>query len=383
MKNIFILGLVSFFTDISSEMVYPLIPAFLVGTIGVSAIALGTIEGIAQSTGSLLKVFFGYFSDQTKKRKMFASFGYGISAFSKLILALASGWLMVLISRFVDRFGKGVRTAPRDALIAESANQDKKGGAFGLHRTMDTAGAIVGILIAFFILKNFSSEIKTVFYWALVPAVISVLIITFFVKDKKPKTLEQNEVKKEKIKLSWSALPKQLKIFLGITFIFALGNSSNLFLILKALDIGFLPLYALLLYATYNISYFLFLYPASSLSDKIGRKGLLVSGYFLYGAVYLSFAFVNIQSIYWILFAIYGIYIGLTEGVEKALVVDNSPPGLKATALGMHATVVGVTLLPASVVAGVLWQYFGASTPFYLSGLTGFISSILALKYLK
>lgn len=385
MKNIFILGLVSFFTDISSEMVYPLIPAFLIGTLGASPAILGLIEGVAESLGSLLKVFFGYFSDKLKRRKLFAGLGYGTSALGKLILALAGGWFIVFVSRFVDRFGKGIRTAPRDALIAESTKDIKRGAAFGLHRTMDTAGAIIGIGIAFFLLLKFTGDIRSVFYWALLPAAFGVLILIFFVKDSRKENLTKSfeDTEKKKFSFRWSILPKQLKIFLIITFIFALGNSSNLFLILKTLHIGFLPLYALLLYGTYNISYGLFLYPASRLSDKVGRKGLLVAGYFLYGLVYMAFAFINLKLFYWFLFIIYGIYIGLTEGVEKALVVDNSPSELKATALGMHATIMGVTILPASVIAGLLWQYFGASTPFYLSSLTGFASSILVLKYIR
>ena len=379
--NIIILGIVSLLADISSEMVYPLIPYFLVYVLGTNIYFLGIIEGIAESTASLLKVFFGIFSDRIKKRKIFAIFGYGASSAGKLLLALAASWPSVLASRFVDRLGKGIRTAPRDALISESAAAGKRGAAFGLHRAMDTAGAVVGTGLAFLILLKFSDNIRGVFYLALIPAVLSILAMVFVRENKRA---DKEEAKNSfKSYFSLKQYPRQLKIFLLISFVFTIGNSSNLFLILKAMDIGFLPLYALLLYITYNISHSLSSYPAAKLSDKIGRKKILAIGYFLFGIIYLGFAFVSIKAAYWAFFLIYGLYSGLTEGVEKAFVADNSPKNLKATALGMHAAVAGATLLPASVLAGLLWQFAGSAAPFYFSGLTGFISAILILKYIK
>ena len=379
--NIIILGIVSLLADISSEMVYPLIPYFLVYVLGTNIYFLGIIEGIAESTASLLKVFFGVFSDRIQKRKIFAIFGYGVSSAGKLLLAMAASWPMVLSSRFVDRTGKGIRTAPRDALISESAAAGKRGAAFGLHRAMDTAGAVIGAGLAFLVLLKFSDNIRGVFYLALIPAILSVIAMVFIREGKKA---DKKEAKVSiKSYFSLKQYPRQLKIFLLISFIFTIGNSSNLFLILKAMDIGFLPIYALLLYMIYSVSHSLSSYPAAKLSDRIGRKAILAIGYFLFGIIYLGFAFIGVKAAYWALFLVYGLYSGLTEGVEKAFVADNSPENLKATALGMHATVAGITLLPASVLAGLLWQFAGPSAPFYFSGLTGFISTILILKYIE
>src|SRR3989338_6731219 len=378
MKNILILGLVSFFTDMSSEMVYPLIPVFLMGTFGANPLIIGVIEGISHSFSSLFKIYFGHISDKIGKRKGFAAAGYTISALGKLIIGLSGNWSSILGGRTVDRLGKAARGAPRDALIAESTPAGRRGEAFGIHRALDTAGAFVGILIGYLILINFTGPIRSIFFYSLIPAAISVLIMLIFVREPMapaPKT-------KDRTKLSWSVLPKNLKIFLLISLLFSLGNSSNLFLIIKAIDIGFFPVVIMLLYATYNLSYALFMYPASKLSDKIGRKTMLVSGYLIFGLVYLAFAFVNQPAWYWAMFFIYGAYVGLTEGVEKAYVVDNSPEQIRATVLGTHDTIVGVMMMPASILAGSLWQFFGPATPFYFSSLIGFLATILILLYI-
>ncbi len=381
-RNIVILGFVSLLADVSSEMIYPLLPYFLIYVLGSGIYAIGIIEGIAESTASLLKVFFGIYSDRIKKRKFFAFWGYLFSFFGKIFLLLASSWGGVLFSRFVDRIGKGVRTAPRDALIVESSEQNKRGASFGLHRALDTLGAVLGVGIAFVVLRYFSDSIRNIFLLSLIPAILSALLVLAIKEKNKEKTPIKEKINFKEY-FDFQKYPKNLKIFLLISFIFTIGNSSNLFLILKAINIGFAPIYALLLYMTYNITHSLFSYPAAKLSDKIGRKKILILAYFLFGLVYLGFSFINFKTAYWFLFLLYGIYGGLSEGVEKAFVSDYTPKNLKATVLGAHATIVGVTLLPASILTGFLWKYFGPNTPFFFSSLTAFLSIILLIKYIK
>jgi MFS family permease len=372
MFNIILLGITSLLTDISSEMVYPLLPVYLVSVLGASPAILGLIEGIAESLASLLKVFSGYFSDKVKLRKPFTIFGYAGSVFGKLLLYLSTSWGYVLFARIVDRFGKGVRTAPRDALIADSAKEGKKGAAFGLHRAMDTLGAAIGVLAAYLLIVNFKDNFKSVFLLSLIPAILGVFFL-FFVKEKKTPPQEKQ---REKLQFNWKTLDRKLKLFLIFTFIFTLGNSSNQFLLLRAKNAGNPLPTVILLYLVYNIVYSLVSYPAGRISDKIGRKNLLVLGYFFYGIVYLGFAVNNSAGMFWFLFGIYGLYIGFTEGVEKALVADIAPANLRATAIGLHATLVGIGLLPASLLAGLLWKHLGPSAPFYFGGFMGIVSSI-------
>ena len=372
MFNIILLGVTSLLTDISSEMVYPILPVFLVTTLGASPAILGLIEGIAESLASLLKVFSGYWSDKIEKRKPFAIFGYAGSTVGKFFLFVAASWPVVLLARVVDRFGKGVRTAPRDALIAESAKDGRRGAAFGLHRAMDTLGAAIGVTAAYFLVTRYNGNLRNVFLLSLIPAALGVLIL-FFVREK-PKVLLQ--LKKEKLQFKLACLDKRLKLFLIFTFIFTLGNSSNLFLLLRANSLGGSVAQVILFYLVYNIVYCLAAYPASRLSDRIGRKKLLVAGYFFYGVVYLGFALNHSLQNLWVLFAMYGLYIGFTEGAEKALVADIAPAGLRATAIGLHATLVGIGLLPASILAGLLWKFFGPQAAFYFGAVMGLSASI-------
>lgn len=373
MFNVIILGLTSFFTDISSEMVYPLIPFFLTVTLGASPALLGLIEGIAESTASLLKVFSGYFSDKFKKRKGLAIAGYTSSAFGKLLLYVANSWGFVLAGRLVDRFGKGIRTAPRDALIADSMDSGKRGTAFGLHRAMDTGGAVIGVVLAYYFLTRYSGDYSKVFLWSLVPAGIGVLLL-FLAREKRKEMAARKPPS-----LRWKVLPRKLQLFLIVAFIFTLGNSSNTFLLLRSKDIGFTPATAILLYLVYNIVYGAVSYPAGRLSDRIGRKRLLVAGYLFYGLVYLGFAFVSRPEhawFVWTLFGVYGLYSGFTDGIEKALVTDLAPAEVRATAIGLHATILGAGLFPASFVAGELWQHLGPSATFYFGSFMGIIAAI-------
>lgn len=384
MHNIIVLSIVSLLSDISTEMVYPLIPAFLMLSMGSAPLALGIIEGVAESFGNLLKFFFGIYSDKLKNRKRFAFLGYATAALGKVILATANNAGIVFLSRFVDRSGKGIRTAPRDAILAESTPKGKEGATFGFHRTFDTLGAVIGILIAYFAIRNDPSRdsIKFVFSLALIPACLSFLLVEFGVKEKINTKGKETARKLKDIYQGLKELPSQLKKFYLFIFIFALGNSSNLFLIMKSIDKGLDTKQALGLYLLYNITYCFFLYPASRLSDKFGRKWFLIIGYLIYGSVYLGFAMIDNVSFYWMLFAIYGLHLGLTEGVEKAFVSEYAPSGLKASALGIHATVTGVTILPASAFAGFLWQFVSPGAPFYFSAVTSIIAAFLIYKHL-
>ena len=371
MFNIIILGITSLLTDISSEMVYPILPVFLVSTLGASPAILGLIEGIAESLASLLKVFSGYFSDKIKRRKPFTILGYASSTIGKLFLFIAHAWGFVLLARIIDRLGKGIRTAPRDALIADSAKDGKRGAAFGLHRTMDTMGAIIGVSLAYFIVTGFKDSLRNIFLFSLIPSFLGVVFL-FLVKEKKHGPAPDVQ----KLQLKWSALDKRLRLFLIFSFLFTLGNSSNQFLLLRAKNAGLTLSQVILLYLVYNIVYGVFVYPASRLSDKIGRKKLLVIGYLFYGLVYFGFALNCSINLFWVLFGAYGLYIGFTEGVEKALISDIAPSDLRATAIGLHAAVVGAGLLPASLFAGLLWKFLGPAAPFYFGGFMGIFASI-------
>lgn len=382
MFNVILTGLTSFLTDISTEMFYPLISLYIVALGGGPQI-IGVIEGIAESLASLLKVFSGNLSDIIKKRKPLAIFGYSFSVIGKIFMYFAQSWGGVFVGRAIDRIGKGIRTAPRDALIAESVNE-KRGRAFGLHRTMDTLGAFFGVLISLFLIKrfellsiekgvslsNYLPIFRYIILFSIIPGILGVLIL-FFVKE----TASGIPLGK-KIILNLKMIPKKLKGFLLVTLIFTFGNSSNQFLLLKAKTIGFSIISILTLYLVYNITYALFSYPLGRLSDKIGRKWIIVIGYLLYGIVYLSYAFAKSVYLIYILFAIYGLYSAFTEGVEKALVSDISPDELKGSLIGLHATLVGIGLFPASLIGGLLWQHISPQATFIFGGIMGIIASI-------
>ena len=384
MWNIIITGLTSLFTDISSEMIYPIISLYLLA-LGSSPALIGFIEGIAESTASIVKVFSGALSDRMRKRKSLAILGYAFSPIGKFFMWLAKGWGFVFAGRTLDRFGKGIRTAPRDTIIAESSSAEKRGASFGLHRAMDTLGAILGVIIAIAIMRHlglneglhtaqkiqsYLPAFKTIILFSLIPAVVGVAVLFLVKETGSGKPLAHN------LSLKWSKLDKRLKAFLIVTFIFTLGNSSNQFLLMRAKDTGFSVEGVLLLYLVYNLVYGIISWPAGRLSDKIGRKTLIVAGYFVYAIVYTGFGLTNTSSAMWILFSIYGLYIAFTEGVEKALVSDIAPKDLRATLIGLHATLVGIGLFPASLLAGFIWDTLGPQFTFYFGGLMGVIAAV-------
>ena len=363
-KNIYSLGLISFLTDISSEMVYPLLPVFLSSVLGVSITFIGLIEGTAESAASILKIFSGWISDKLKKRKPIILLGYGLSTIGKPFLYFAMlGW-HVLTVRLIDRIGKGLRVAPRDALIAESCPADEKGMAFGIQRAMDNAGAFLGPLLAFILLPLFNNNYRAIFLIAFVPAMLAVLSIVFFLKE--PSRPEKDKTTSPvSLSLSMKNMGKDFKIFVLIIAVFTLGNSSNAFLLLRAKDLS-IPTAAIpLLWLVYNFFGTVTSVPLGRLSDRIGRKKTIIAGFFIYSAVYFGFAFSNEQYLIWLFIALYGIYNGLSEGVFRAHLADLVTEGSKrGTAYGIFNTVTGIFALPASLLMGLFWRLFGPGFAF-------------------
>jgi MFS family permease len=369
LSNILFLGLVSFFTDISTEMVYPILPLYLSSIMGASPIIIGVIEGIAESLASIVKLFSGIIADKYGNKKRLAFLGYASSVLNKIIILLSATWTGILLARIVDRFGKGVRTAPRDALIAESSNKSNLGKAYGLHKGLDLLGTAIGILLAYIILSNNDNNYKKIFLYSLIPAIIGVLCV-LFVKDNKEKNV------KKATPFNWKKIDKRLKLFLVFIFIFTLGNSSNAFILLRTYNAGFTAQNAILLYFLYNIVASLLSFPIGKLSDKIRRKNILCIGYILYGIVYLGIGLFSNKTLFIILFIIYGFYTALTTGIERALIVEIVPETQKASSLGLYAAIVGIGLLPSSLIAGLLWDLIGQSIPFIFGGILAFITSI-------
>lgn len=362
MRNIIFLGLVSFFADISTEMVYPIIPLYLTSAFGATPALVGLIEGISESLASLLKVFSGYVTDKYKRKKPIAFTGYATGLVYKLALLIATSWVGVLGARVIDRIGKGIRTVPRDVMVSESADKDNMGKAFGLHKALDMAGSAIGILIAYLLVKssNGSFEYKKLFIISIIPALIG-LVMFFLVKEKK-----EERVIKEREPF-WNNLKKldgQLKLYLLVAFLFTLGNSSNTFLLLRAKSVGFDDTTVILLYFIYNVTASILAMPLGKMSDKLGRKNILVSGYVIFSIVYLGFALAFNKIFMVMVFILYGAYTAMVAGVERAFISEISPKELKGTMLGFHSTIVGIALLPASTIAGLLWNYFGPKVPF-------------------
>lgn len=365
--NVIILGFVSLFTDLSSQMVFPLIPLFLTNVLGAGGAVVGLVEGAAETTASLLKVFSGYWSDKIEKRKPFVLIGYGISSLMKPLFAFSYIWQSVLGIRIAERVGKGIRDAPRDVIVANSCDENVRGKAYGIHRFMDGIGSIFGAVLAFLLLPLFG--FRKVFLLAFIPSIIAVLLI-LFVKEKKHKHIESKS-----LEVSFKSLTPQLKYFICIATIFALGNFGYAFLLLRAINLGLESQTAILLYIIYYISYSIFIIPAGMFSDKIGRKRVILMGYGLFGLTSLGLIFVSSLSQIISLFISYGIFYAMIDGVQRAFVVDLSPPSIKGTALGTFHTSTGLAALPAGLIAGLLWDKISPETTFIFS----FVISITAI----
>jgi MFS family permease len=365
--NVLILGIVSLFADMSTEMIYPFIPLFLINVLGASFIDVGVIEGIAESTASIFKIVSGYISDKFGKRKPLVYSGYGIAALAKPLLALATAWQQVLGLRFIDRLGKGVRDSARDAIISESGGKGA-GRSFGFQRSLDSLGAIIGPLIAasLFIYLSY----RGLFLLAFIPGLFATLLVVFFVKDTAVGMPEGH-----RYQISFKSFDKNFKILLIGLGLFFIGNSSDAFLFLRAQNLGITTLFIPILYLMSNLIYALSSFPFGILSDKIGRKKVLLVGYSIFFLVYLGFALAKSSILVWTLFPVYGLYYGLTDGVSKALVSDLAPKTLKATAFGTYYTVIGIVALPASLIAGLLWETFGPQFAFFY----GAIMSVAAI----
>jgi len=382
-RNVLAIGLVSLLNDASSEFIYPLLPLFLTLTLGASPFAVGVIEGGAESLSGFLKLFSGYFSDRRGRRKGLVVFGYGLASAVRPLIGLATSWPQVFAIRLTDRFGKGVRSAPRDAMIADAAAPEERGLAFGFHRAMDHAGAVVGPLLSYytlsFIATNNNSptagEYRLLFLLASVPALAAVVVAVFFVRDKGREG--RIEMKQTPVRLSLRGYDANFKRFLFILALFTLSNSSDAFLLLRARQAGVGAALIPLLWAALHVSKVCSSVVGGDLSDRLGRKTLIVSGWLLYAAVYFAFAFVSTAREAWILFLIYGIYFGLTEGTEKALVADLVQPERRGTAFGLYNLAFSITVLPASLLMGALWDWRGPVTAFAVSAAVGSTAALL------
>ena len=384
-RNVWAVSITSFFTDISSEMIINILPLFLNNVLGIRTNIIGLIEGVAEATASILKLFSGWLSDKIRQRKWLAVIGYGISAISKPFFYYAGSWGVVAGVRWADRVGKGVRTAPRDALVADSVNECQRGLAFGLHRAADTGGAVVGIILALVVVwmaqagnvQLSRDTFQKVVLISLVPAFIAVVALAILAQD--VPVIKQRQLPK----FAFRGLGKQFVIFMIIVSIFDLGNSSDAFLVLRAQDCGASVLGVLGMLVIFNLVYTLASIPFGALSDRVGRRKIIAGGWLLYAFVYLGFAMAGQPWHIWILYALYGLYYGLTYGTSKALVADIVPAELHGTAYGTYNAVLGILDLPASLIAGVLWQGigrwrgFGASAPFLFGGGLALLAALL------
>ncbi|NTW54325.1 MAG: MFS transporter [Chlorobaculum sp.] len=375
-RNVFLAGLVSFFMDVSSEMIYPLVPLFLSSVLGVNKSMIGLIEGSAESMASLIKVFSGWISDRLGKRKGLMLAGYAVSTLSRPLVATAGSWPQVLASRLVDRFGKGVRTAPRDAIIAESTEESSLGRAFSFHRSMDTMGAVAGPGIAFLGLQVFHSGYRPLFWLSMVPGLLAVLIIALFITERKKAAPSGPS---QSLKLSLSGFSGRARFFFLIVAIFALGNSSDAFLILRAGQLGIPAATIPVVYLLFNLIYSLTAIPAGIADDRYGKKRLILSGFLLFGVLYAGFALATTPHAAWLLFGLYGVFMGLTEGIQKAFLATLVPDSLKGTAYGIYAGAVGIAALPSSVIAGLLWDRISPAATFWFGADMAAISAVLFL----
>ncbi len=384
-QNVWAVGITSFFMDVSSEMIINIIPLFLANVAGVSTGVIGFIEGIGDTTASLLKLISGWLSDKLRARKWLAVFGYALSAFSKPFFLFANSWGIIAGVKWADRVGKGIRTSPRDALVADSVTKETRGIAFGLQKTLDSAGAVLGFLIAALVVwvaqKNSLLLSKNTFQiivlFSIIPAILSVISLAVGAKDvgtKKDALLP---------KITFKDLGKPFMMYLVIVSLFTLGNSSDAFLVLRAQNLGISIVGIFLMLAMFKLIYSLVSVPAGSLSDSIGRRKVIIGGWLVYAIIYLGFAFANSAWQVWLLYVVYGLYYGLAFGTASAFVADLVPSHMRGTAYGTYNAIIGLLALPASLIAGILWQGagswhgFGPSAPFLFGGTLALIAVLL------
>jgi MFS family permease len=385
-RNVWVMSATSLLNDISSEMLLNLIPFFLANILGVRTSVIGLIDGIAETTASLMKVFFGALSDRYGKRKPFAVAGYALSAFTKPLLYFANAWGLVLGVRVADRIGKGIRTAPRDALIADSVDQTQRGISFGLHRAADTLGAFLGLGIAAVIIWRTQanaqlltqSTFQAIVLVSIVPGILAVLVLALGAVE-----IAGKGKGADRTRLSFREVDARFKYFLLTVVLFTLGNSTDAFILLRGQERGLTILQVMGMALTFNAVYTIFAGPFGALSDRIGRRKLILGGWIAYGVVYLGLAFAQTGWQVWTLFAFYGLYYAATEGAARALVADLVPQENRGTAYGLFNSAVGIAALPASLIAGLLWQGlgtwtgFGPSAPFIFGAAMALLAGVL------
>lgn len=389
-RNVWALSLTSFFMDVSSEMVINLLPLFLFNTLGVRTSVIGLIEGVGETTASMIKLASGWISDRLRARKRLAVLGYALSAFSKPFFYFAGSWTAIAAVRWVDRVGKGIRTAPRDALIADSVDEGTRGLAFGVQRAADTAGAMIGLVITFtavWYLQSSAVDLKettfrTIVLLSLAPAFLAVLTIAVGTRD------IPSEEGKSQIDLGFKTLGKPFLVFIAIVCLFEMGNSSDAFMVIRAQERGLSVAGILSMLVVFNLVYSLVSTPAGALSDVLGRRKVIAVGWFIYAVVYLGFGLARTGWHAWLLYAAYGFYYGLTYGTSKALVADLVSENVRGTAFGTYNAAVGLMAFPASFLAGILWQGvgawdgFGAAAPFLFGAFTAAAAALMLLYWL-
>ncbi len=376
-RNVVILGFVSLLNDGASEMIYPLLPAFLTAVLGAGPEALGVIEGVAEATASLLRLYSGYVSDRLKRRKGWIVAGYSISNAIRPIIAFSTSWIHVLALRFADRVGKGLRTSPRDAIIADSTPAEFRGKAYGFHRAMDHGGAIIGPLLATALLLVFHDNIKTIFLLSFIPGLLAVLMLLFGLAERKSEGPRTAQAATFNFRTAWAEMSMDFRKYLGIILVFALGNSTDAFLLLRAQQLGVPVTLLPTIWVVLHIVKMGFSIPGGIVSDRIGRKKVIIAGWFVYALVYAGFGLASQHWHAWALFALYGIYFGLTEGVEKALVADFAPSYLRGSAFGLYHLTVGIGAFPASLLFGLVWEKLGSTAAFGMGAALALLASMM------
>jgi MFS family permease len=376
--NVWVLSWVAFFNDMATEMSYWLLPQFLMGILGAGPMAFGLIEGVAETVSSFGRLLSGWLSDRLRRRKPLVVAGYTVANVVKPWLAVATSWGQVFCVRFADRAAKGFRGAPRDALIADSVSQTHRGAAFGLRQAMDTAGAVFGPLSALALLPLFSGDVRKIFWLATIPGAVCILLVWFGVSEVRPaQTAKQGTLSTDQTNpIRWN---KSVVVIMVAVGLFSLGNSSDLFLILRAQNLGVRAALAPGLGLLFNLVYTSLSWPAGKLSDRIPRRTLVVFGYFTYAAVYLGFSLVRGPQWVWFLFAVYGTYYAMTEGVLRAWIADLVPSSSRGSVFGVFNWLVGVAALPASLMAGWLWRHYSPAVPFFVSALLSLAAALLLL----
>jgi len=381
--NVFFLGLVSLLTDVSSEMIFTLVPFLLCNVLGAATTIVGLVGGISESTDAIFRIFSGWLSDKLGQRKFLAVLGYSLSTIAKPFMYLAASWGVVLAVRFSDRVGKGIRSSPRDALVADSVSARERGKGFGLHRAMDTFGAVLGLTIAAIIIYavqggGLKLGLET-YQWlvlvGVIPAVLAVLVLLVLVREKRPSPINIAHPELSSSRLT-TGFDKRFKVFLAIMAVFTLGNSSDFFVILRAQNLEAPLIQVVLMLVLLNVTYAAVSLPAGILSDRFGRRRVIILGCFIYALVYLGFALAtNIWQI-WLLFACYGVYYGMVEGVARAFIADLVTEAKRGTAYGLYHGVVGLSLLPTSLLAGWLWDVISPAAPFFFGAGLAFLAMV-------